>query len=112
MRINYEERTIVMTKKEAKDASVYGSEMYKALKDIRKDFPEYTVVVKASSKKAKKNGLKGLNYDFMEQYIARHGNDDDMKEFKSMTVKNGDKVSPKSYGAVKAWFLDKYEEVA
>ena len=112
MKFNHEERTIEMTKKEAKEASIYNSATYRELKDMRKDFPEYTVAVKSSPRKTKRDCLKGLNYDFMEQYITRHGSDDDMKEFKKMTVKDEDNVKTKSYGAVKAWFLDKYEEVA
>lgn len=112
MKINFTTRTIEMTKKEAKEASVYKSDKYTEMMNYRKDFPEFAVVVKSSPRKAKRNCMKGLNYDFMEQYITRHGSDEDMKEFKKMTVKDKDNINPKSYGAVKAWFLDKYEEVA
>ena len=77
MKINFKNHTIEMTKSEAKAASKYGSDSYKELMNIKKDFPTFEVVVTAKPK-AKKNSaaLKGLNYEFMEKYIAENEEDD------------------------------------
>lgn len=112
IKYNHEEGTIELTKKAAKAASVYGSEEYDYLMNLRKDFPEYKVVVKNSSRRTKKDCLKGLDYDFMRKYIANHGDESDMAEFTKMTVRNDDTIKPKSYGVVKKWFLEKFNEVA
>ena len=113
MRINYINGTIEITKAFAKKASSPKSEEYAMLKEVRKDNPTFNVVVVAATKRTKKNSLKGLNYDFMKQYIERHDTDDQaaMVEFKKMTVKDDDNLATKSYGEVKKWFLEQYPEI-
>ena len=65
------------------------------------------------SKKTKKDTLKGLNYDFMKQYIERHDDENrtNMVEFIKRTEKNDDNVKTASYGQVKKWFLETYPEI-
>lgn len=114
MKINFKNHTIEMTKSEAKAASKYGSDSYKELMNIKKDFPTFEVVVTAKPK-AKKNSaaLKGLNYEFMEKYIAENEKDDTViKEFKILRGEiedvDGIKATAKSYAYIKSWFLSKY----
>ena len=66
MNANFEKRTIEMTKSEAKAASRVGSEEYKELLEVRKEFPGYRIVVKENKSK---NVFKGMDYDFMINYI-------------------------------------------
>lgn len=114
MKINFKNYTIEMTKSEAKAASKYGSDSYKELMNIKKDFPTFEVVVIAKPK-AKKNSaaLKGLNYEFMKKYIAENEKDDTViKEFKILRGEiedvDGIKATAKSYAYIKSWFLSKY----
>lgn len=63
MKINYEAKTIELTKAENKAASTFGSEMYKVLREARQDNPSFTVVV---SKRTHNGKYKGLDYDYNE----------------------------------------------
>lgn len=112
MKINFKNNTIEMTKTEANAASKYGSDAYKALKEIRVDFPTYRIVVKATSSK-KQNAFKGLTYDYMEAYIEAH--DDEcktkMQEFKTLRATDSDLVTSCSYGEIKKWFLNAFPEL-
>ena len=77
MTINYENRTIEMTKTEAKEAGKYNSDKYNELKEI----PDFRIVTKSSSRK--RDTYKGLTYAYMLNYITKHAKEDDvrMKEF-------------------------------
>ena len=113
-KVNFNNNTIEITKAFAKKAANPNSDEFKELMALRGNLTGFEVVVKASVKKTnKKASLKGLNYGFMEQYIARHDDEDNsrMEEFKRITVKNDDTISTKSYGAVKKWFLEQYPEL-
>ena len=113
VRVNYNNSTIVITKKFSKKIANPLSEEFKEFMELRNMLPEYKVVVKDSPKKSsKRETLKGLNYDFMKQYIARHDEDgENMKSFTKMTVKSNDNLNTKKYGEVKAWFLEQYPEI-
>lgn len=110
IRINNSKREIVITKAFAKKAEQFKSDEYYELKEAKADNPTYKVVVR---KAPKRDTLKGLNYDFMKQYIERHDDEDGtaMAEFTKMTVKDEDKLSTLSYGEVKKWFLAKYPAI-
>ena len=113
VRVNYSNKTIVITKKFAKKIENPLSDEFEEFMDICGRLAGFEVVVKASVKRTKKDTLKGLNYDFMRQYIERHDeNGENMKSFTKMTVKNEDNLCTKSYGEVKSWFLEQYPEVA
>ena len=64
-------RSIEVSKKFATLASRYGTEEYKALQEVRRDYPGYEVVVVAT-RKAPKASYKGLTYEYMENYILSH----------------------------------------
>lgn len=114
VRVNYSTKTIVITKKFAKVISNPFTEEFKAFMELRERLSDFEVVVKATAKRTKRETLKGLNYSFMEQYIARHDDENAtvMAEFKKMTVKDDDNLATLSYGVVKKWFLEQYPEVA
>ena len=52
VRINHNERTIVITKKYAKLASEYNAPAYKELRKIKSENPNYQVIVREVSKKS------------------------------------------------------------
>ena len=112
-RIDFNNNTIVLTKAFAQKAANPTRKEFKELMSLRKNLEGFTVVVKESARKAnKKNSLKGLDYSFMEQYIARHDDEEKSKmaEFKRITVKNDDMLTTKRYGSVRKWFLEQYPE--
>ena len=115
MKINYEAKTIELTKAENKAASTFGSEMYKVLREARQDNPSFTVVV---SKRTHNGKYKGLDYDYMERYIAAHDDEEGskMKAFNTLRGKANDDlekvVGGASYGEIKEWFLATFKEIA
>ena len=113
-KINFNNNTIEITKAFAKRAANPTSEEFKELMELRKSLAGFEVVVKASAKRtSKKDTLKGLNYEFMKQYIARHDDSGEvMEEFTKRTVKNEDNLATQSYGEVKKWFLEQYPTIA
>ena len=115
MKINYGAKTIELTKAENKAASTFGSEMYKALREARQDNPSFTVVV---SKKTRKSEYKGLNYGYMQRYIAAHDNAEgaNMRAFNTLRGKGNEDiqgvVETASYSEIREWFLSTYPEIA
>lgn len=115
--INFNNRTIEMSKKFAAAAKRFGSEAYKELQEARRDYPTFRVVTK-SAKAGKRDTYKGLTYAFMENYIKGHDDENGaiMKEFNSLraTTEEAKAVGAAalSYGDIKAWFLAKYPEFA
>ena len=115
--INDKKMTIEMTKAVANKARQFNSAEYKALQMVRKDYPNYEVVVKTTSKKNSKNSFKGLTYNYMEKYIEAHDDDEQsiMKEYLDMRALSEDAIEAMadalSYGEIKAWFLDKYPQI-
>ena len=115
VRINRINRTVEVTKSFDKAARRFGSEAYNALQQVRKDYPDFAVVVKAVRSKA--DHMKGLTYDFMEKYIASHDTEEkeNMKMFNDLRGKSEEAVlfgiEAVSYGEIKAWFLRTYPEI-
>lgn len=124
IRINETKRTIEVTKGFYKEASKFGSDEYKMLKEARNDFPTFKVVTRSAGKN--KDGFKGLTFEYMEKYIKDHKeikvkNEETGEEItKDLLVEfyekcgkdaNGKKVDfskTESYGTIKKWFLEVY----
>ena len=114
VRINRNSRTIEVTKSFDKAASRFGTDEYQAMQQVRKDYPDFAIVVETVRTKA--DHFKGLTYDFMEKYIASHDNADErMAEFNDLRAKSEDAqafgVESLSYGEIKAWFFKNYPEI-
>ena len=113
IRSNRNSRTIEVSKSFDKAASRFNSEEYKALQQVRKDYPSFTIVVKTVRTKA--DHFKGLTYDFMEKYIASHDDAEArMAEFDNLRGKSEEAqllgAAAHSYGEIKAWFFKSYPE--
>ena len=74
LKINHENRTLVMDRTFAKAASFVGSNEYNLLQDARRDYPSYQVTLRSIKKKEDKESYRGLTYQYMENYIATHAN--------------------------------------
>ena len=70
IRINEAKRVIEVTKGFYKEASKFGTEEYKMLKEARNDFATFKVVTRSAGKN--RDGFKGLTFDYMEKYVKEH----------------------------------------
>ena len=108
MNLNYEKKTIEMTKAEAKRAGDISSSEYAELEKIRTSFPNYEIVIKKTTKR--KETFKGLSYEYMENYIRNHDDNENslLEEFYTLrgyvNGKKNDFVDQASYGEVKIGF--------
>ena len=122
MKANIENRTIEMTKAEAKAAGKITSEKFKELKAYKDAYPGFEVVIVAASRK--KSAYSGLTYEYMEAYIEKHDNKNKtiMAEFNKLRaiVSEDDKkklgsmsgtLKAASYGEIREWFLATFEEI-
>ena len=115
MTLNYEKKTIEMTKAEAKEAGRPNSEKFNELVKFRTLCPDYEIVVKANS--TKRDTYKGLGYDYMKRYIEAHDNkEENLKMFYKLRGLNekGERdvtIKEYSYGDIKMWFLATYPEI-
>ena len=107
--INFENKTIEMTKAFANKARRYGSDEYNEMINACNAFPTYKLVTRSSVKK-NTAAMKGLTYDYMEKYIKTH-NADLLPEFYALTGKNSndDFAVSASYGEVRQWFLNQFD---
>ena len=107
IRVNKKTRTIEITKKFDKAAARFGTEEYSALQQVRKDYPDFNIVVRKT--RSKKGQLRGLTYEFMAKYIASHDDEEqtNMKMYDNMRLCTG----VISYIEVKAWFIETYPEI-
>ena len=121
MRANIENRTIEMTKVEAKAAGKITSEKFKELKAYKEAYPGFEVVIVAASRR--KSAYSGLTYEYMEAYIEKHDeNKTIMIEFNKLRaiVSDEDKknlggmsetLKAASYGEIREWFLNTFVEI-
>ena len=104
--VNFGSKRIEMTKSFAHGAGQYGSDEYKALVEIRKEFPDYKLVVKTPAKKSTPT-FRGMTYENMEKYILAH-EPSLLPEFYTLTGKaeNGNEFTESAYyGEIKQWFI-------
>lgn len=110
--IDHENKKIRLPKAFAKASGKYGSEEYRMLMEIKRDVPNYEVIVETTRKQSKDN-FKGLTYDYMERYIKKH-NSKLIEEFKILRGEKEDMnglFKSRSYSQIKKWFLTNFPEV-
>lgn len=101
---------VILTKQFAKAASILNTPEYLTLLELRRNHPDYTFELREIRKKEGKKSYRNLTYERMEDYIiTREGKGSDAhKEFEQ--VKKLSQIQAGSYGYVKKWFLNKYED--
>ena len=111
--VNFTNQTIVMTSAFAKKASDPTTKEFRELKDMIKTFPSFKVVNHTIKKNSGKESFKGLNYEFMRDYIATHVEVnkvmqalEDLEEQIYLT-----KCHSKRFPTVRKWFLATYPEI-
>lgn len=119
MNANLCTKKIEMTKSEAKEAGKLNTEAFKTLRQYMEMYPGYEIQIKATTKR--KVELKGLDYDYMRNYIQRSTRDDKvniMKKFNTLIAqdkKDGKEGSERmvttNYSKVRKWFLETFPEI-
>ena len=118
MKINQKNQTIEMSKKFAKAAEKFAGEEYRALQEVRRDYPNFKVVTVSRKASGQKESYKGLTYSYMENYIKNH--DDEKKSImaeyemlRGMSAEAQEALAEAcSYTEMKAWFLKKFPAIA
>lgn len=115
VRVNNETREIVVNKAFLKRASIPSTPEYNALREIKKDNPSFKVV--SAKRTGRSNGMKGLTFNYMENYISTHDDENGtvMKAFKEQMKKRADTTDNKGrkehFDDTVEWFLEKYPSV-
>ena len=118
MKINQKNRAIEMSKKFAKAAAVFGSDEYKQLQEVRRDYPNFRVVTVSRKTTGKKETFKGLTYEYMELYIQKHDDEEKsiMAEYLMLRGKTDEAeealAESFTYLEMKDWFLKKFPAIA
>lgn len=116
LRVNHADRTIIMDRTFAKYAENTMSSEYAHLQQVRRDYPNYTVMQRQIKRNSSKKTYNGLTYEFMENYILTQGKKEDRKanyaEFNQMVLISKCHGKAYRYPVIKSWFLEKYPEIA
>ena len=102
-RIDYENRTIIVTKEFQKNASDMRRHEYRIMKTLLKDFSDFEVARKEP--RTKKSPAPKLTYDKMLQYINRQPDKEILlRDFNEVRFPM-DCLKPAPYGVVRKWFI-------
>lgn len=116
LRVNHADRTIIMDRTFAKYAENTMSSEYAHLQQVRRDYPNYTVMQRQIKRNSSKKTYNGLTYEFMENYILTQGKKEERKtnyaEFNQMVLISKCHGKAYRYPVIKSWFLEKYPEIA
>lgn len=119
LNVNMKNRTIEMTKKFAAASSKFGTEEYKILQEVRRDYPSYKVVtITRKASKSDSSAFKGLTYEYMEKYIAGHDDEEKSIMLEYMMLRGESEeaedafAESASYQEIKDWFLDTFPAIA
>lgn len=110
-KVDFQSKTIILNKKFAKAAGVLNTKEYRILKQLRADYPDYTIELKEITKKEGKKTYLNLTYEVMRNYIYTLDGADAENLRNLNTLINAYKGSG-CYPKVKKWFLDNYPDYA
>lgn len=115
LRIDHAKQLLVMDRTFAQFATNTRSKEYAHLQQVRRDYPDYTVVERKIKRNPNKECYHGLNYEFMEEYILTHGDAETVKknydEFNEMLLISRCHSKQFRYPVIKSWFLNQYPEI-
>ena len=92
------------------------SDEYELLQRVRQDYPNYTVTQRHIKTNPSKKTYRGLTYDWMEDYILTHGDNNkrlaNWNEYNEMRLLSECHGQSFRYPYIKSWFLNMFPEVA
>ena len=113
MKTNEAKKVIEMSAKEYDLAMTYGTEEYKALRELRNDHPGFKPIV-IKPKKAKSD-FANLDMKTIKSYVEKHGTDEQKANFalisKRTIDEDGEYCEAQSFFQIKAWFLAEFPEI-
>ena len=113
MNVNFEKKTIELTKSEMREAKKYGSEMYITVMASLRDNPGYRVV-EIKAKKAKSD-FANLNLKTIQAYVEKNGSDEQKEHFafisKRTIGEDGEYCEAQPFFSIKQWFLNEFPEI-
>ena len=114
IRVNYAERKIVLSSAFVKKAFVPGTVEYEQLQAVRRDHPDFALVTRKFKANTKQERYRGLSYEFMRDYIKSHEADPKLvlHELEEQIGISKCHSLNKRYPSIKAWFLERYPEIA
>ena len=115
LELNHTNCTIVMDRTFAKRSENTRSEEYAHLQRVRQDYPMYEVIQRKIKRNTEMEHYKGLNYEYMEDYIMTHGTADEIKanlnKYEELRLIAQCHSKARRYPAIKSWFLETYPEI-
>lgn len=115
LKIDFTKEQIIMDRTFAQKVTDTSSAEYRHLQEVRRDYPDYKVVLRKIKKNPNKETYKGLTYEYMRNYILTHEDDEKvlevLAEFSEMKQISRCHSQAKRYPVIKNWFLEKYPEI-
>ena len=115
LKIDFAKEQIIMDRTFAQKVTDTSSAEYRHLQEVRRDYPDYKVVLRKIKKNPNKETYKGLTYEYMRNYILTHEDDEKvlevLAEFSEMKQISRCHSQAKRYPVIKNWFLEKYPEI-
>ena len=113
--MDYKNNMIIMDRTFAKNAENTKSAEYVHLQEVRKDYPEFDVIVRSIKSNPQKETYRGLTYEYMEDYILRHETEENqlrvIREFNELRTISRCHKQGLRYPTIKKWFLNRYPEI-
>lgn len=106
-KIDFATNTLYMNYKFASAAAQFGTDEYKLIQDIRKDFPNIRVVTRAGRNAKTCNANKRLTYANMVNYIRVQDNVAELMAAFAI-VKEESKCEASPYAFVRNWFVKQF----
>ncbi len=113
--INDKNLTIEKSKTFAKAAAIYGTTEYNQLQEVRRAYPNYREVI-VKQKHSGRAEFGKLNINFMDEYVKKHLEDDDLKveylELRGLDEKwvKDENGFAADFQTIKDWFLNTFPE--
>lgn len=112
--IDYAHSSISISSAFEKRAFTPGTDEYRQLMAVRKDFPDFRLVTRKFKTNTAQEHYRGLTYGFMRDYISTHEADAKsvLAELDEMIGISKAHSLSKRYPTIKAWFLARYPAIA
>lgn len=115
-RLDHSKKQIIMDRTFAKNSENTRSEEYSHLQQVRHDYPNYTIIRRTIKKNNNKKTYKGLNYDYMRNYILKcdapvRERYAILAEFEELLLISKCQSKSLRYPVIKHWFFEKFPEI-
>ena len=115
LRVDHENKTLVMDKTFEKNSSIFGSRESQMLEEARRAYPTYSVARRQIKKNSNQEHYNGLTYEYMRWYIQTHEEGEALtviiKEYDELLLISKCHSKGKRYPTIKKWFLEMYPAV-